>query len=455
MRSNQKNGAILSKLRLCAALGALVVASVPGGAATAATVKTLHSFCTDDVCADGLTPLNGLLQDARGNLYGETLERGAFGHGTVFQLYRPPGKTKYKVRALHDFCFGSGGGCTGGDGPGRGHLIIDNQGAIYGVAGSGGAFGGGTLFKLTPHKDGKRWSFRDLYDFCSAAECADGSGPASLTYAGAAAGAPYDGVSPLYGVAEFGGENGRGVAFEVTPSGQMWPERVLYDFCGQSDCADGADPAFDLLLDNAGNLYGVTAAGGGSSDPGVVFKLSPTENFRWDETVLHAFCSDPDCTDGDRPSGGLVMDAAANLFGLTANGGNPGCPGFRSCGVLYKITPDGRQKVLYAFCSQNNCADGDLPLGRLTMDSEGRLLGTAFIGGARQGGTIFRLSGRKYEVLFDFCSGACGDEPIEPGDGIVIDPAGNLLGNAGGGKTFSGTVYQVTHDAVAPQSLRK
>jgi uncharacterized repeat protein (TIGR03803 family) len=353
------------------------------------------------------------------------------------------------VRALHDFCFGSDGSCTGGDGPGRGgHLIVDNQGAVYGVAGSGGAFGGGTLFKLTPHKGGKRWSFHDLYDFCTAADCAGGSGPASLTYPGAAGGAPYDGVSPLYGVAEFGGENGKGVAFELMPSGHAWSERVLYDFCTQPDCADGADPAFDLLLDKSGNLFGVTAAGGGAGDPGVVFKLSPAGGSRWDETVLHAFCSTADCADGDRPSGGLVIDATGNLFGLTAEGGKSGCPGGRSCGVLYKVTPDGHQKVVYAFCSQSSCADGDLPLGRLTIDSAGRLLGTTFIGGAHQGGTIFRWSGGKYEVVFDFCSGACGDRPIEPSDGILVDSAGNLLGNAGGGKTFSGASTKSPRETV-------
>src|SRR5206468_2246383 len=119
---------------------------------------------------------------------------------------------------------------------------------------------GGIVFKLTPHNGGKRWSFREIYDFCSLPDCADGLFPASLTYAGAASGAPYDGTSPLYGVAEFGGKNGKGVAFQLTPKPRaQWSEHVLYDFCARPACADGTDPAFDLLLDANGNLFGVTS----------------------------------------------------------------------------------------------------------------------------------------------------------------------------------------------------
>src|SRR5206468_3295053 len=105
------------------------------------------------------------------------------------------------------------------------------------------------------------------------------------------------------------------------PRGQ-WSERVLYDFCAQPACADGTNPAFDLLLDPNGNLLGVTQGGGVVENAGVVFKLSPAPGSIWKETVLHAFCSAADCGDGQSPSGGLVMDAAGNLFGVTNFGGN-------------------------------------------------------------------------------------------------------------------------------------
>ncbi|MFL6689810.1 MAG: choice-of-anchor tandem repeat GloVer-containing protein [Alphaproteobacteria bacterium] len=408
-----------------------------------ATLKTLHSFCTEQFCPDGLNPANGLLRDAQGNLYGETTEGGAFGHGTVFQLYQPPGKTKYKIRVLHDFCFDAGSTCHAGETPGDGgHLIIDTQGSIYAAVSDND---GGLVLKLTPHNGGKRWSSRVLYDFCSMPDCVDGSEPAALTYAGAAGGAPYDGTSPLYGIAEFGGQNAMGTVFRLKPTSKgQWSARTLYSFCAQAGCADGSDPAHDLLLDASGNLYGVTGAGGGAGNPGVVFKLSASPNASWHQTVLHAFCAAPDCADGQSPSGGLVMDSAGTLLGLTAFGGNAGCRGNLGCGVVYKIAPDGVQTVVHAFCSLGNCADGELPTGRLTMDAAGNLFGTTFVGGAQQGGTVFQLTGGTHQVIFDFCSGACQGAASEPTEGVIFDDTGNLLGTAGGGKTNLGVAYRLT-----------
>ncbi len=426
-------------------VAACALGLILSGSAAAATLTTLHSFCIERFCPDGLDPANGLLRDAQGNLYGETTEGGAFGSGTVFQLYRPPGKTKFKVRVLHDFC--SFGGSCGDEGAGAGHgghLIIDSMGNIYGTANGGGVHEGGLAFRLTPHNGGKRWSYRVLYDFCAAADCTDGMSPASLTYAGAASGAPYDGVSPLYGVAEFGGKNGKGVAFRLTPRPQgRWPERVLHDFCAKPACADGANPAFDLLLDANGDLFGVTTDFD-IHNPGAVFKLSRGQGSRWNETVLHTFCSSQDCADGQTPGGGLVMDAAGNLFGVTHFGGNPICRAGLGCGVAYKITPRGEQSVLYSFCGQANCTDGAEPSGRLALDDGANLYGTTFSGGARQGGTLFRLNGDGHQVLFDFCSGACGSAPSEPTAGVILDPDKNLLGTAAGGQVGVGTVYQVT-----------
>jgi uncharacterized repeat protein (TIGR03803 family) len=138
------------------------------------------------------------------------------------------------------------------------------------------------------------------------------------------------------------------------------------------------------------------------------------------------------------------MDTAGNLFGVTAFGGNSGCRGNLGCGVIYKITPDGGQSVVHAFCSENNCTDGELPLGRLSIDAGGDLFGTTIVGGAHQGGTAFRLNGKGYQVVYDLCSGACGDTANEPLDGVILDEGGNLFGTAGGGQTNSGTVYQLT-----------
>jgi uncharacterized repeat protein (TIGR03803 family) len=423
------------------ALCALLAANFAAGASAAPRLKVLYTFCAEQFCPDGLNPVNGLLRDPQGNLYGETLEGGAHGVGTVFELYRPPGKTKYRFRVLHDFCSFSNECGEAGQGPGRGgHLIVDTSGNIYGVAGYGGAADSGLVFRLTPHKGGRPWSYRALYDLCAEANCADGVAPASLTYAGAASGVPYDGTSPLYGVAEFGGANNSGVAFSLTPPRKgPWTEQVLYDFCSQPNCADGVDPAQDLLLDAGGNLIGV-ANGGVTKDAGVVFKLSPQKGGGWSESVLHAFCPDANCADGRTPSGGLMQDAGGNLFGVTSFGGNPGCQAELGCGVLYKIAPDGSYSIVHSFCSENDCADGSQPSGRLTLDAAGNLLGTTVTGGALQDGIVYRL-GRRLKVLHSFCN-VCVDG-TEPFDGVVLDPDGNILGTAGGGAHGLGVVFEL------------
>ena len=98
--------------------------------------------------ADGAAPAAGLILDNKGNLYGTTTEGGDltcpagsnFGCGGVFQL-----TAKGKRSVLHIF-FG-----TGGDGavPYAG-LVRDAQGNLYGTTFYGGAYGAGTVFKLTP-----------------------------------------------------------------------------------------------------------------------------------------------------------------------------------------------------------------------------------------------------------------------------------------------------------------
>src|SRR5579863_8525106 len=86
---------------------------------------------------------------------------------------------------------------------------------------------------------------------------------------------------------------------------------VLYSFCSQNNCNDGAMPEAGVIKDSAGNLYGTTSEGGYYRlGKGVVFKVAPDGT----ETVLHAFCSQQMCRDGAYPSGLLIKDRASNLY---------------------------------------------------------------------------------------------------------------------------------------------
>jgi uncharacterized repeat protein (TIGR03803 family) len=268
----------------------------------------------------GYYPEALLVADEDGNLYGTTYEGGTYDLGTVFKVDKFGDET-----VLHSFA-----GPVGGGGEGAyaySGVIRDAAGNLYGVTGAGGADGEGAAYKLDAmHGETLLYSF----------EGSDGIGPDSVLVA--------DGAGNLYGTTSGGGNSecggtGCGVVFELSPqSGGNWAETVLYTFCSLSSCADGREPLDGpLVLDAAGNLYGTTHEGGASSNCngagcGVVFKLDPSGK----ETVLHSFTEG---ADGAFPWVGLTMDAAGNLYGVTAAGGDMNCSPPEGCGVVFKITP--------------------------------------------------------------------------------------------------------------------
>ena len=278
------------------------------------------------------------------------------------------------------------------------------------------------MFRLSPNADRSKWKLKRLHSFC--AFDGDGAHPvAGLTYAGAMSGAPYDGVSPLYGVTIGGGANGEGAVYEIRPSDVHGKESVIYSFCpDKGSCGDGAAPQGDLLLDSAGNLYGNTFRGGATGD-GSMFKLSPRGG-RWREEVLNSFCRTGDCHDGSFPEGGLAMDARGNLFGTTTSGGDGG-------GTLYRLARQHGgwdQTVLHSFCT-DDCTDGSSPSAGPLVDADGSLFGTTEGGGMRAGGTVYRLQGNTLTTLVQLlhAAGECpdGGAPMAP---LITDEAGNLFG---------------------------
>jgi uncharacterized repeat protein (TIGR03803 family) len=82
-----------------------------------------------------------------------------------------------------------------------------------------------------------------------------------------------------------------------------------WNFLGSGD---GMAPTGNLIVDAAGNFYGVTILGG-AHNVGTVFELSPNGNGGWTETVLYSFGSQNG--DGIQPMSGLVMDSKRNLYG--------------------------------------------------------------------------------------------------------------------------------------------
>jgi len=366
---------------------ALTVASAPSAQAQTPatgggwTEKLLHNFNYNGTDAWG--PFGTLIRDAGGNLYGTTVDGGAYGDGTVFEV-TPTVGGGWTEQVLHSF--GEG---TDGAGPYAG-LMFDAAGNLYGTTGAGGNFtaycsqyGCGTVFELTPNGSGG-WTETGLYRFCSQANCADGQGPqyGSLVL---------DAAGNLYGTTYGGGidgsycNSGCGTVFELTPTGGGgWTEQVLWSFNGN---ADGGNLYTGLIFDAAGNLYGTTSGG-------TVFELTPTTGGGWTEDVLWSFNG----ADGLFPSG-LIFDAAGNLYGTMRGDLYSECtyappPNVPNCGMVFELTPTAggnwTETVLHRF--NNNGTDGWEPWAGLMSDAVGNLYGTTQWGGTYGYGTVFELT---------------------------------------------------------------
>ena len=321
------------------AFTAVAVMLLLAGCAQAANqFKLLHAF----QYKPGKFPGAALVADSAGNLYGTTSNGinncGMPQHcGVVFKLTQDSGG-KWVYTILHVFK-GPDGGTPFGS------LIVDSAGNLYGTTLQGGAYNGGTVFELSPA--GNQWNEKVLHSFGASGDLA--SPFAAVTF---------DANRNLYGAAGGGGTNGGGGVFELTPSGSEWQERVIHRFTGP----DGSGPTCDLLWDSAGNLYGTTQTGG-SSIWGVVFELMPSSGGKWTESVLYKFTG---ASDGAFPAGGLIFDAAGNLYGTAQE-----CTG-KCLGTVFQLTPSmGKWSfaVLHAFKGP----DGNGPYAGVISDANGNL----------------------------------------------------------------------------------
>jgi uncharacterized repeat protein (TIGR03803 family) len=215
----------------------------------------------------------------------------------------------------------------------------------------------------------------------------------------------------------------------VRPAGGR--ETVLYSFSGG---LDGAQPQAGLLADASGALYGTAEVGGGSSDDGTVYKLTPSKS-GYAETILHTFVGGND--DGAYPFGALVADTTGALYGSTLYGGPA------DNGTIYKLTPSGTTYVVSFLYGFNGGNDGANPLGALILDKHGALYGTTQNGGASGFGIVFKLtrSGSAYKrhILHVFRGGKDGATPrakLLPSQSGAL--YGTTLNGGGAGCDFSG-----------------
>jgi uncharacterized repeat protein (TIGR03803 family) len=226
---------------------------------------------------------------------------------------------------------------------------------------------------------------------------------------------------------------------------------VVYNFTGGQD---GALPKAGVTLDQAGNLYGTTAAGASFSGNcnilggcGTVFELKHSIS-GWLFNPLYTF----QFSDGASPWSRVVFGPDGLLYGTTAYGGNSNHCRF-GCGLVFSLRPPATvcksalcpwtQGPVYKFTGG---IDGYYPgFGDVAFDQSGNLYDT---NPADVGGVVFELSpsgnGWSFSALYYF---QYPQAPYysSPAAGVIIDPAGNLYGAAQSGGAYNGgAAYELT-----------
>jgi len=249
----------------------------------------------------------GALADSAGNVYSTTLNGGAYEEGVVFELQNVD--DQWLAQRLLTF--------NGKNGSyGNGNLLMDQEGNLYGATRS-------NIFKLHPTKTG--WKETIVHAFQGGAT--DAYGPnGQLTFGP-------DGN--IYGTSD-SGLLGYGGVFQLTKSGKItW----IWTFTGGAEGTDNCPICSGISFDKEGNLYGTTSSINGGTDTGV-FKLSPPSHNQaapWTLDLIYTFSSD-EPTNGLEPIPPFVVDNEGNIYGVTYGGGT----GFGDVGygTVFKLTPN-------------------------------------------------------------------------------------------------------------------
>jgi len=403
---------------LLSAVASVLSLSLSGGAQSAVREQVIYSFSVSGNC---FSPLAPLIADAQGNLYGTASGGSTSYPGCVFEL-SPNGDGTWTEKSIHLF------DVNNGYQPGAA-LVFDKAGNLYGTAGSGGLYGAGVVFELSPITGGE-WTDSILYNF---GRSGDGVNAATEVVFGP------DGS--LYGATEFGGSAGCGIVYKLSFSLGAWSETILHDFANSTQ--DGCNPRGGVVFDSRGRLYGTTS-GGGAQGFGTVYELTRSGDGSYREHLIHNFSG----ADGALPLSTLVIDGGGRLYGTSFDGGNlTACAG--GCGTVFKLTNSGGkwlERVLYAFSG----SDGEDAVGPVVFDREGNLYAAAAHGGGTSSnGVIFRLTPQadatwKQTVLHKFPWPSTGDGAA-PCAGLILR-GGELFGTTLlGGVSNSGAVVSISH----------
>jgi len=226
-----------------------------------------------------------------------------------------------------------------------------------------------------------------------------------------------------------------GFAFALILSSDLaaQTENILHDF---HPVERGYQPNGGVIADAAGNLYGVTQWGG-PTGLGAVYELTPNSHGGWTENVIYAFKGGSDVFD---PCSSLIFDKAGNLYGAAIGGGAQGLGG------VFRMAPNSHGGWTETVIASLN---GYQPDGGFVFDSKGNLYGVVGLG-PKNAGSVFELTPQSngswtMQTLYVFSGGADGNAPYP---NLVLDGSGNLFGTTGsGGINDRGVVFQLSPSA--------
>ncbi len=369
--------------------------------------------------SDGLAPASRLVLGADGCLYGTTRHGGANGAGSFFRMTATGSLTNL-------FSFPAATNNSGGINYDLwpNDLLRGINGNFYGTTRRGGSNFTGTIFEISPSG-----TFANLHTF--AGETINASGRVTSA----------DGATPLgalalgsdgnfYGTTQYGGSNGTGTIFRLTPAGTF---TSLYSFSPSGAgfiSTNGAVPNA-LVLGSDGTFYGTTQQGG-LDNSGTFFKFTVAGGF----TQIYSFNGSAPGNNPITPNSTLVQGAGGLFYGTSSYGGSQGG------GSIFVITNSGGATVLHSFPQLDAGASAALTLG-----TDGNFYGTTAANGLNGDGTLFRITPSGDFGAFSFSLlDASSRNPggANPSAALTADSICNLYGScAAGGTNGSGVIFQV------------
>jgi uncharacterized repeat protein (TIGR03803 family) len=286
---------------------------------------------------------------------------------------------------------------------------MDSAGNLYGTTLTGGsrvkscAESCGTIFEFSA-----KGVLSTLYSFTAGS---DGNAPCCLVMSSS---------GDLYGFTYYGGL-GSGTVFKFATKTKKFT--TLHEFGSVAN--DGAHPIGLLVLDSAGDLYGVTSDGGINGN-GTIFEVTP----QGVETIFYSFTSVT-----RYPLTNVVQGNKGDFYGVSYNG------------QLFEVTSGGVLSILNTGLDLGQ--DDPVSQGYIARSTAGNIYGefyyTIYSGGnSTFYAGLWEVDGSNDTLSqYDFLDGCITDCTAPEPDAPLLLSGDNIYGTSlGDGASYEGAVFE-------------